>query len=549
MGRTSKLSKRGWLGALGFLLLAGIATTFTPPALGAMRGCKDGRIAFDSLRNGNRDIYVINGPTIQGQPPAPTASPARVTTGANDTDPSWSPPDPSLYNDCTPGAPKPPPGWTPRPALIAFQRTTPDGNTNIYRIDPGSPEPGGGQAIQVTNGGADTAPAWAPYPFTGAPSSPYPPIAFVRVVGGHDHIFIANYDGSDPTDLTSGSAADYANPDWQPARLSTYTGAAAAWLTFDSDQNGRREIWVMNVGYKPANPPYRHYVNLGMREITTGQPVSSDPSWYSFSAPNGNPGPQYDQIAFAGPDQDGLPSQIDLADGTAASTSAGPFGDPTKIDYSALTDDSTDNLAPDWAPAGDFIAYQKAGPGGNSDVYVLDPTSSDETSDVNLTQGVGDNRNPDWEGLQIKSVDIFPIRPIGRRQRKRRAESDVSQQVTGPAPSPPAPPSPPRPSPPQPPPPLLPAFVARVLAMATTGHGFSRTVVIRFQVNAPATVTAALFGHRRLARHRWYVASGSDVVRLRVPLRVATGTYQIRVTVLPATGPPYGFSRRVHLGP
>jgi hypothetical protein len=526
------------------LVMTGMTATVCASASGAMRGCEDGRVAFDSLRNGGRDIYVLNGPSTQGQPPAPTSSPLRLTTGADDTNPSWSPPEPSLNNDCTPGAPHPPPGWTPRPALIAFQRTTADGNTNIYRIDPATPEPSGGQAIQVTNGGVDTAPAWAPYDFTGAPSLAYPPIAFVRTVSGHHHIFITNYDGSDETDLTTGTGADYANPDWKPAQGANYTGAQSAWLTFDSDQGGRREVWVMNVGYNPTNPPYHHYVDLGMRLLTAGQPASSDPSWYTFSDPFGGSGPNLDLIAFAGPDQDGLPGQIDIADGTAASTSAGPFGDPTKIDYSALTSDSTSDSAPVWAPAGDFIAYQRTAPSGNADIYVLDPTTSDGTGDVNLTEGVGDNRDPDWEGLQIKLVDVFPIRPLGRRHRKRLAESDVSPQSTVPTPSLPSP------SPLSLPAPLPPAFSARLLSVSAIGHGRNRTLLIRLRLNDAASVTAGLqSGRRQLARHRWHVAAGSDVVRLRVPLRARPGNYQIRLVVLPSSGLSETFSRRIHLGP
>jgi hypothetical protein len=40
--------------------MTGRAATVCASASGAMRGCEDGRIAFDSLRNGGRDIYVLN---------------------------------------------------------------------------------------------------------------------------------------------------------------------------------------------------------------------------------------------------------------------------------------------------------------------------------------------------------------------------------------------------------------------------------------------------------------------------------------------------------
>lgn len=538
-----RLLKHHRFAALLSLVIMGIAASVPASASAAMRGCKDGRVAFDSLRNGRRDVYLIKAPAIQGQPPAPDSSPVQLTTGANDAHPSWSPPDP--YDACS-APPPPPPGYTPRVPAIAFQRTTADGNTNIYRIDAATPEPTG-QAVPVTHDvGTDTAPAWAPYVFTGASPLTYPPIAFERVVNGRHDIFIANSDGSEETNLTNSTGADYANPDWLPARLTDYLGADTAWLAFDSNLGGRREVWVMKIGYQADKPAGQRYVNLGIREVTLGQPTSSDPSWYSFSDAVGDAGPSLDRIAFAGPDQDGSPSQIDMADGTAASTPAGgPFADPSKIDYSALTSDSTTDSAPAWAPTGDFIAYQKTAGNGNSDIYVLNPTSNDETTDVDLTQGVGDNRNPDWEPVQVRMVDVYPIRPLGRRHRRRLAESDASPQS-----GPPAPPSPtsPLPTPPSPLPPQPPVFAARLLSMTATGHGLSRSVLIRFRVNEVATVTAVLFGHRRLATHRWRVTAGGDVVRLRVPHGVGPGGYQVRVTMLPASGSPASFSRRVHLG-
>lgn len=528
--------------ALIVAAITGIAGSFTAPALGAVRGCKDGRVAFDSLRNGSRDIYVIPGPGTQGQPPAPDAAPLRLTTGADDEKPSWSPPDQNVNNFCD--SPPIDPSYKPPPTMIAFQRSTSDGNTNIYAINAATPEPGG-QATQLTHdAGADTAPAWAPVTPAGAPQLTYPPIAFVRSVNGHHDIFIVNANGTDETDLTNSSGADYGSPDWSPLGDLASGPPQTMSLALDSNLGGRREIWVMDITYDATNPPGHRYVNLGMREVTGGQPVSSNPSWFTFSTTN--PTPIIDSLAFAGPDQDGGPSQIDTAQPTTIDNTLPPFSDPTSIDYSALTSDSTDNSAPAWAPKGDFIAFQKASAGGRSDIYVLDPTRNDETGDVNLTEGAGDNRNPDWEAVQLLSVDVFPIRPLGRRHHKRLAESDVSPQT----PLPPTPPKPSQPGPPSPPPlPPAPAFAARVLSITAVGHGVSRTVLIRVRVNGTATVTAVLqTGHRRPPSHRRHVGAGNVLVRLRVPLGVRPGVYLVRVTVVPAHGPSETFAQRVHLG-
>ncbi|MBV9512811.1 MAG: PD40 domain-containing protein, partial [Mycobacteriaceae bacterium] len=392
----------------------GVVTSFSASAVAAIRGCFNGRIAFDSARNGSRDIYLTGAPAQGLSVPTPTSTPTRLTTGPDDAQPSWSPPDP--HNTCNLNS--------GRATLIAFQRTS-GGQTNIYRIDASTPEPSG-HAIQVTNGGADTAPAWAYVTPAGAPSLPYPPIAFERSINGHRDIFVANYDGSDPTNLTNSSGADYANPDWASENLGD-----SPKLTFDSDQGGRREIWVMDVGFDATQ---NRFVSSNMRQVTIGQPVSSQPSWFSFNAgpPSGDTTIITDRIAFAGPDQDGGPSQIDIAEyNRQTPNSTGPFTVPAGTNFFALTNDATGNSAPAWSADGQFIAYQKANADGNSDIYVLDTTTNDESGDVNLTQHVGDNRDPDWEAVEFVPVEVFPIRPVGRRHRTRRAED-----IPSPAPAP-----------------------------------------------------------------------------------------------------------------
>ena len=106
--------------ALMFVMIVGILAGVCSDALGAMRGCKDGRIAFDSLRGGSRDIYLINAPSARSGSAAPDPSPVRLTTGANDSNPSGAPPDP--YSACD-NTIDPPPGYTPRVPTIAFQES------------------------------------------------------------------------------------------------------------------------------------------------------------------------------------------------------------------------------------------------------------------------------------------------------------------------------------------------------------------------------------------------------------------------------------------
>jgi hypothetical protein len=252
-----------------------------------------------------------------------------------------------------------------------------------------------------------------------------------------------------------------------------------------------------------------------------------------------------DSIAFAGPDQDGANSQINMAQATVFRSSGDPpFPDPNTTDFSALTGDTSDNSAPAWSALGDFIAYQRVAPGGLSDIYVLDPTASDGSMDVNLTQGVGDNRNPDWEAVGLQMADVFPIRPVGRRGRKRHPQAD-------------APPAPP-PTPMQPPTPVAtsptqtqtppPAFSAVLGAIAARGHGRNRVVLFRVEIDASAVVTAELRRRRRrIAFHRWHISEGTRVLRLRVSPARHEGTYQLRITIYPISGPAQKFVHTVRL--
>jgi hypothetical protein len=445
--------------------------------------------------------------------------------------------------------------------MIAFQRTV-NGNTNIYVLDAASPESISNPAVQVTHGGADTDPAWAPFPVDSASSKTYPPIAFERRVNGHRDIFVSNYDGTNSANLTNSSGVDYAHPNW-----SSGGAGDSARLTFDSNQDGSRQVWIMDVGVD-AN---HSFVNLGVREVTAGQAVSSNPSWFTFTpvVPGAQPvGPLIDRIAFAGPDQDGGNSQINIAEyDRATPNSTGPFSLSGSTSFSALTSDACENTAPAWSPTGAFIAYQKTAADGKSDIYVLDPTANDDAGDVSLTEHVGDNKNPDWEAVQQLDVEVFPKLPLGRRSRHRTprhtqrqgqraplltaaASGDGCQSSSGGSGS------------------GLgggtgsgkngpgsgsgksgPAFSARVLGIVVRGRSHSRVILISLKLNAPANVRAALRqGNRRVASRTWQVTAGSHILRLAVPARAPAGIYQVRLAARPASGPAASLSRRVRVG-
>jgi hypothetical protein len=259
-----------------------------------------------------------------------------------------------------------------------------------------------------------------------------------------------------------------------------------------------------------------------------------------------------DTLAFAGPDQEGGPSQIEVADSTAIrSSGVEPFADTNTIEFIALTDDACQNTAPEWSPTGEFIVYQKACAQEKSDIYFLDPTADDASGDINLTEHVGDNQNPDWESEQYLGVEYFPIRPHGRRNRPRGRSASfgsgdaetgggaetggVNGSTNGGA----------RISAGKP----TPVFSAQVKQIIVRGHSRSRVILIVLSVNARATVVGELKkGRRQVASRRWQVNGGTARLRFRVPPRARAGMYQVRMILRQASGPTLSVARRVRIG-
>lgn len=90
---------------------------------------------------------------------------------------------------------------------------------------------------------------------------------------------------------------------------------------------------------------------------------------------------------------------------------------------------------------------------------------------------------------------------------------------------------------------------ARVLAMGVRGHGRRRTVLLRLEVGAGASVRAALLhGRRRVASRRWRVGPGAHLLRLRVPSRARPGRYRLRLTI-EGNGQTQLITRRVRVRP
>lgn len=172
-----------------------VSTVFISPTTGhaAVPGV-NGKIAFVSVRDGNREIYVMN---------ADGSGHTNLTNHpGEDDDPAWSP-------DGT---------------RIAFASNR-SGTLDIFVMNAD-----GTGVTQVTNdAGGNGRPRWSP---TGTK------IAFTSHRDGHSHIYVMNSDGSAVTRLTSGDASDL-NPRWSPD---------GSRIAFSSDRanSGHGDIYVMD---------------------------------------------------------------------------------------------------------------------------------------------------------------------------------------------------------------------------------------------------------------------------------------------------------------
>ena len=160
---------------------------------GNMREVPPGRIVFDSDRDGNREIYVMN------------------ADGTNQTKLTNDP----AYDDCCATL-------SPNGERIAFQ-TNRDGNWEIYVMN----ADGTGQTNITNNAFLDGTQAWSP---DGTK------IAFRSYRTGGSDIYVMDTDGSSPTRLTNNPANDL-HPDWSPDGTK---------IAFISTRDGLNEIYVMN---------------------------------------------------------------------------------------------------------------------------------------------------------------------------------------------------------------------------------------------------------------------------------------------------------------
>ena len=199
---------------------------------------KDGKIAFQSNRDGNFEIYSMN--------PNGTSQTRLTTNSASDTLPSWSPDGTKIaftsardgnleiYTMNADGSGQTRitnnpafdefPGWSPDGTKIVFDSGRDDPSGEIYTMNAN-----GTNVVRLTNDpGFDFAAVWSP---DGTK------IAWNASRGGAQlEIHTMNVNGTSQTNITNNAARDE-YPDWSPD---------GGKIIFDTDRDGNFEVYEMS---------------------------------------------------------------------------------------------------------------------------------------------------------------------------------------------------------------------------------------------------------------------------------------------------------------
>ncbi len=217
--------------ALSVIVMGGQGNTARAAFPGA-----NGKIAFNTARDGNYEIYAMN---------ADGSAQTRLTNNAaSDSSAAWSPDGTKIAFDSNRdgngevfvmnadgtgptnltnnAASDESPAWSPDGTKIVFYSTR-TGNAEVFVMN----ADGTGPANLTNNAAHDFEPAWSP---DGTK------IAFQSSRTGNVEVFVMNADGTGPTNLTNNAASD-AYPDWSPDGTK---------IAFQSSRDGNMEVFVMN---------------------------------------------------------------------------------------------------------------------------------------------------------------------------------------------------------------------------------------------------------------------------------------------------------------
>ena len=215
---------------------------------------ENGQIAFESTRDGDTEIYLMN---------ADGSGVIKLTDNSvEDRDPTWS----------------------PDGSRIAFARG-PYGSAEIYVMNAS-----GENAARLTEIATDDyGPAWSPDGTR---------IAFVSTRDGNAEIYVMNADGTSPVRLTSDNAYD-SDPAWSPD---------GSRIAFGSNRGGIGGIWVMNADGSGLRRLTSNNPDCGF-DVCPGdwQPAwSPDGTRIAFSHGSSSGGYEYRHIFIVNADGSGL---------------------------------------------------------------------------------------------------------------------------------------------------------------------------------------------------------------------------------------------------
>jgi len=241
---------------LALVLLSMVVLAFPPDGGAAFPGV-NGKIAFDSNRDGNEEIYVIN--------PDGTGETRLTNNPASQHHASWSPNGTKIaFNNHQDGnteiyvmnadgtgqtnltnnsAEDAGPGWSPDGTRIAFASNR-DGNFEIYIMN----ADGTGQTRITNNPEGDGEPDWSP---DGTK------IASAKTHAGNIQIYVMNPDGTGQMNLTNTSTLED-SPSWSPDGTE---------IAFRSNRDGDANIYTMNAD------------GTGQVRVTTNPAEDARPSW------------------------------------------------------------------------------------------------------------------------------------------------------------------------------------------------------------------------------------------------------------------------------
>lgn len=212
-------------------------------------------------------------------------------------------------------------------------------------------------------------------------------IAFVEVQGGTKEIYVCDFDGGNPIQVTRDRNINL-SPTWS---------SDGRYIAFTSFREGPSKIFSLSVAdgsqrklsdlpgispaYKPGSSLLAATLTKGgqqdiyllsqsgevMQKLIQGWSINVSPSW----SPDGS------HIAFVS-NETGNP-QIYIADVAS--------GQKRRLTFSG-----TYNTSPAWSPKGDFIAYSGT-VGGRHNIFIIRPNGNENKQ---LTSGEGDNESPAW---------------------------------------------------------------------------------------------------------------------------------------------------------